>query len=68
VGLLSQALPWRATLSEPAADIESWHITVIGTSSMFRIMLMALTADESVRAAVVRDGSLDAAMQRIRWD
>ena len=65
-GLSPQALPWRATSSELAADTQSGQITLVGTTSVVGIMSMALLNDESVRAAVVRDVSLDAALQRIR--
>lgn len=65
-GLSPQALPWRSTLLESAGDIESWQTTVLGTEAVFGILAEVLPADESVRAAVVEDGSLDAAVQRIK--
>ena len=61
-----QALPWKATSSESADDIKSWQTNVLGTKAVFRFLEALLLIDDPVRAAVVRDGGLDAAMQRIR--
>ena len=59
--------PWMGTSSEAAADSSSsWQATEQGSTAVCDILAAVLAADASARAAVVRDGSRDAAAQRVR--
>lgn len=65
---LPQALPWRATALEPAANVAAWWtILLTGTRAVGELLAAILAADAPARAAVLQDGSWDAAAQRVRW-
>ena len=63
----AQALPWPAPLSDAVPAATSWPTTVLGITVICNILAAVLAADASARAAVLRDGSWDAAAQRVRW-
>ena len=60
-----QVLPWAETPSE-AGSRESWRVTLAGSSATADVLAALLAADKPARAAVLRDGSWDAAAQRVR--
>jgi hypothetical protein len=63
-----QALPWQAASSETAAgDIDSLQAVILGTHAVYEILATISPADTLTRAALLQDGSWDAALQRIRW-
>ena len=61
-----QTLPWQATTAELAAGTVCWETTALGMPATVEIVAGILHTDEAARMIVLRDGSWDAAAQRIR--